>query len=230
MEAVEKQGWRTRWGLDERLALWMLLCVCGFAWVSLVQCGRAHPFQDRAGGYTQFLYLVCLALFLYPLGPLHVLRAVSIDGARAVGMNLLGYALPFFIGLQFFYLQNIDAINYSLNYRDFARMGPAGILVFSIGGLLLLGLLGMHLRWAKQAGMLPAYLAAIIASVLLLPLVTLLLRDTHYLHIHHWFVGAYFLPYCRFANPVSRTAQAICAGVAVEGVAEWSMAPIWERL
>lgn len=228
MSMEPSTNWRHRWGLDGRLLLWMLLVAGGFAWVAMVQCGRGHPFEDRSGGYTQFVRMMLLALVLYPVAPMLVLRSWQFEGTRALWSNLVGYVLPYFIGLQFFYLQRIDAINFSLNYHDFTRMGPVAVFVFSLLGLLVVALLVLHVRWARQAGILWPYTGAFVGAVLFIVVVTVLVRDTRHLHIHHWFLTCFFVPFARFANPVSRTAQAVCAAIAVEGVAEWSMATIWE--
>jgi hypothetical protein len=218
----------SRWGIDERLALWLFLCMAGYAWVSMVQCGRPAPFIDRAGSYTQFLRLMALAPVLYWVGPRHVLRAWGEGGAAALRWNGLLYVLPFFIGLQFFYLQRIDAINYSLNYHDLTRMGPVAIAVFSAVALLIVVLAWFHLRWARQAGILAPYIGAFVGSIAGIAQVTVLLNETRHLHIHHWFLFCFFVPFARFRNPVSTICQAVCAAIAVEGVAEWSMSTIWE--
>jgi len=226
MEATVTPDWKTRWGLDSRLLFWLVLCAAGFAWVAMVQCGRPGPFLDRRGGYEQFTRLMLFAPLLYVLGPRCVLTAFGSPGAWRD--NLLGYALPFFVGLQFFYLQRIDAINFSLTADDFARMGPVAIAVFGGLGLLIVALLGLHAWWAHRAGILLPYVLCGIGSVLFIALVTYLVRDTRHLHIHHWFVGIYFVPFTRFPNPLSRGVQAVCAAIGVEGIAEWSMATLWE--
>ncbi len=217
-----------RWGLDERLPLWLLLVAFGYAWVSLVQCGRPAPFVGRDGGYTHFLRLMALAPLLYALGPCCVLRNWREAGPASLAWNGLGYALPFFVGLQFFYLQRIDAINFSLTYADFQRMGPVAMFVFAAVGLLIAALAAWHLRQARRQGILPAYASAFTGAIALLALITYALRESHYLHVHHWFFFCFFVPFARFPQPLSMACQAMCAGIAVEGVAEWSLSTIWE--
>ena len=53
-----------------------------------------------------------------------------------------------------------------------------------------------------------------------------MVRGHYYYHIHHYFFFGYFIPWTRFKNPVSLACQAFSAGVYVEGVSEWGMAPL----
>lgn len=219
---------RLRWGLDERLVLWLLLNVAGYAWVNAVQCGRGSLFLGRSGDYVQLVRLMAVAPVLYFLGPRWVLRSWRAEGTAALRWNGLGYVLPFCVGLQFFYLQRIDAINYSLNYHDLSRMGWVGMVVFSGAGCLILGLAWWHVRQAYRAGIGGWYVGAFVGAVLGIALVAYLWRDTRHIHIHHWFLFCFFIPFTRFRHPVSLVSQAICAAIYIEGVAEWSMATIWE--
>lgn len=216
------------WGVDERLVFWLVLVVFGYGWVSVIQCGREALFVGRAGDYTHFFRLMGLAPVLYFLGPRWVLRSWRESGAASLAWNGLGYALPFFVGLQFFYLQRVDAINFSLTYGDFVRMGPVALVVFSGAGLLITGLAAWHLREARRQGVLLGYAGAFLGAIAFLALITYALRATHYLHVHHWFFFCFFVPFARFRHSVSMVCQAVCAGIAVEGVAEWSLSTIWE--
>jgi len=49
-------------------------------------------------------------------------------------------------------------------------------------------------------------------------------------HIHHYFLFGIFVPWLRFRHPVCVVCQAICASIAVEGVATWGMDPMWYPL
>lgn len=217
-----------RWGFDERLVLWYLLLIGGFAWVAMVQCGRPSPFAGRGGDHTQFIRLMLLGLPLYFVGPRHVLRAWSEEGARSLRWNVPGYVIPFFVGLQFFYLQRIDAINYSVTWEDLSTMGGVARVVFGAVALLILGLAVFHVGLARREGIAKPYVATFLGALLFIAVWTWLVRESRYLHIHHWFLFCFFVPFARFRHPVSVVAQALCAGIAVEGVAEWSMSTIWE--
>lgn len=217
-----------RLGIDERLLLWFALLIGGYAWVAIVQCGRPAPFIGRGGDHTHFMRLMVLALPLYLVGPRLVLRSWEEEGAAALRWNLLGYVLPFFVGLQFFYLQRIRAINYSLNYHDISTMGPTAMVVFFSVAILIAAIAAFHLKLARDQAILLPYAVAFVAALLVIAAITFLVHETRYLHIHHWFLFCFFVPFARFRHPVSMVSQALCAGIAVEGVAEWSMSTIWE--
>jgi hypothetical protein len=139
----------------------------------------------------------------------------------------LGFALPFFVALHWYYLQSIPQINYSLTPNDLRHMHPVGQAVFLGAGLLVLGLVAYHLTLARRGKILTAYLCALVGAVGALAAVTWALRNHYYVHIHHYFLFGFFIPFARFRNPVSTVCQALCAGVYVEGISEWSMGTLW---
>lgn len=214
-------------GYDARLLFFWLLLLLGYLYVAAILNGRANPFLARHGGHQEFLKLFLLAPFLYFLGPRHSLLPFA--RARKPWLwNGLGFALPYFIGLHFYCLQKIDAINYSLTPRDFARMGTAAWILFAAVALLILAVAAFCLHLARKQGYLPRYLAAMLALPAFVAFTTCMLRKDYYLHLHHWaFFGA-FVPYLRFQHPLTLALQGLCAGIMTEGIATWSMSTIWE--
>jgi len=213
--------------LDARLYLWCLLLALGFAYVAGVLCDRANPFHSRLGGYGEIAKLLVSAPFLYVLGPRSRLTQPHQDWYTALKWYGLGYVLPFFIALHFFYLQSISVVNYSLTWSDLSRMHPIGRGVFLGVALLITLLAAYHIRLARQAGIAAPYTLSFVAMIVLIALATWLLRDRYYVHLHHYFVFGVLIPWARFRNPVSVVCQAVCLGIYVEGVAEWGMVSIW---
>ena len=209
---------------------WMVLVVAGFAYVAGVLCGRENPLADRQGGYWELAKLLMVAPFLYLAAPRHSLMPFAPPSRRALCWNLLGYALPFFIALHFFYLQGIPQINYSLTVEDFRRMHWIGRVVFGGGGLLIAALALWHVRLARREGILAAWLGSLAGAVAAIALATWLLRESHTIHVHHYFLFGFFVPWARFRDPVSLVCQGACMGVCVEGISEWSLLPIWDAL
>ncbi len=204
---------------DHRFWFWALLLVAGFAYVAGVLCHRGIPFASRRGGYAEITKLLLAAPFLYFLGPRHNMK---LSWGHA-----LGYVLLFFLALHWFYLQRISVINYSLTWNDLSHMRPIGQMVFLGGGALILGLVAYHINLAQKAKILASYILALLGSLAVIAGITWVFRDRYYLHIHHYFLFGFFIPFTRFKNPVSLACQALCAGVYVEGVSEWSMATLW---
>lgn len=213
--------------LDMRFWFWTGLLVAGFAYVAFVLCDRSVPLQSRDGGYAEVIKLLLSAPLLYMLGVRRTLEPFDSDWRSVVVRNVIGFALPFFVALHWYYLQSIPQLNYSLTLKGLQTMHPIGQLVFLAGGLLVAGLVVYHLVLARREGYLGLYAAALVGAVGVLAVVSLVLQEQYSVYIHHYFLFGFFIPFARFRNPVSMVCQAVCAGGYVEGVSEWGMATLW---
>ncbi len=210
------------------LYFWTLLLALGFAYVAGVLCGRSMPLQARNGGYQEFIKLLISAPILFWMGAGHAFKPFREGEWPRLASQLLLVGLACFAGLHWFYLQMIPAINFSLTGSDLAHMGLAARGVFLAAGVLLLGLFGYHLRLARRDGILLPYASAFVGGILVIAVLSWLLRHRASVHIHHYFLFGYFIPFLRFRNPVTLLCLGFCAGVYVEGVSEWSMALLWD--
>jgi hypothetical protein len=210
-----------------RCLAWCGLLLLGYAYVSGVLCGRPNPFLSGRGGIGELAKLMLSAPILFYLGPnRNFLRGYqSLRGFLL--RDVLFYGLVFFIGLHFFHLQSIPSINYSLTPYDLSRMPTTGRLVFGLGALAIAALGAYHAFLAKRQGILLRYGTSVFLAIGLLVTITFLLRHSHYVHIHHYFLAGFFIPWTRFRNPLSMLCQALCAAVYTEGISEWSMAALW---
>lgn len=213
--------------LDARFWVWALMLVGGFAYVAGCLCGRLNPLASREGRYGELAKLLISAPLLFFLGPRHNLELPDADWRRVLLNNGLGYFLFFFAGLQWWWFQRIPNVNYSLKWSDLSHMHPTGRAVFLTGALVILALAAYHCRLARKEGILVPYLSTMLGGLLVLIGISWAVRGHYYYHIHHYFFFGYFIPWTRFKNPVSLACQGFSAGVYVEGVSEWGMAPIW---
>ncbi len=216
-----------RMACDARFYFWAMLLLGGFLYVYVVLCGRTMPRTLHHRAYMEILKLLISAPILFYLSPRYALQPFVEDCRRALTWNVLGFALPYFIALHFFYLQKIHVVNYSLTASDFQRMPFVAIIVFSILGLVILLLAGYHMYLAQQEGVLLRYMFILFAAIGLIAAITWAVRSHHHLHIHHYFLAGFFIPFTRFRNPVSVVCLGLSAGVYVEGISEWGMDPIW---
>jgi len=228
-EASRSTGWKESvyFFLDARFWFWTALLVLGFAYVAFVLCDRSAALQSRNGGYTEVIKLLLSAPLLYMLGVRRTLEPFDSAWHSIVCRNVLGFALPFFVALHWYYLQAIPQINYSLTLKDLQNMHPVGQLVFLAGTLLVAGLVVYHLMLAWREGCLGLYAGALAGALGILVVVSLALQERYSVHIHHYFLFGFFIPFARFRNPASLVCQAVCAGGYVEGVSEWGMATLW---
>ena len=221
------KGSAARLWCDGRLLFWMLLLAGGYVYVAWVLCGRDMPLHSRQGGYAEFIKLLLSAPVLFYLGARHTLEPFNGDWRAVVLRNSCCFALPFFIALHWYYLQAIPQVNYSLTASDLGRMPPEGRIVFLSAGVLMLGLVLYHLLLAYRANILFPYAGAFSGSIAVLALLSWMLSGRYSVHIHHYFLFGFFIPFARFKHPVSLVCQAVCAGVYVEGISEWGMSTLW---
>lgn len=227
--AIQAGAGGRRFGLwlDGRFWFWVCLLLGGFAYVAGFLCGRAMPLQSPQGGYADVLKMMASAPFLFYFGTRHTLNPFTEPWRTTVIRNGLGFALPYGIALHWYYLQSIPQINYSLTPADLRHMHPAGQVVFLCAGMLMLALGVFHFVLAYREKYLATYAGVLAGALGLLAAISWALHDHYYVHIHHYFLFGFFIPFARFRHPVSRVCQALCAGVYVEGISEWGMAALW---
>jgi hypothetical protein len=215
---------------DSRFWAWTFLLVGGFAYVAGCLCGRHNPLASREGGYSDLAKLLISVPLLFFLGPRHNLESADAGWRPILLRNGLGYFLFFFAGLQWWWFQQIPNVNYSLKWSDLSNMHPIGRAVYLTGAVVLLGIAAYHCRLARKQGILVPYMSTFLGGILLLVAISWVVRGHYYYHIHHYFFFGYFIPWTRFKNPLSLACQGFSAGVYVEGLSEWGMAPLWYPL
>lgn len=210
------------------LYFWVFMLGAGFIYVAGVLCGRSMPLYSRHGGYGELIKLLISAPILFWLGPMHAFAPLESGWRKVLLDNVVAVGLSFFIALHWLYLQEIDAINYSLTPSDVARMGVAAWVVFTGGAVLTLGLGAYHLVLARRQGILMPYILSFTSAVMVIVLISWTLRGRASVHIHHYFLFGFFIPFLRFRNLITLICLGGCAGVYVEGISEWSMALLWD--
>jgi hypothetical protein len=206
---------RAEFGVVGGSALFCALIVAGFAYVSVVLCGRSDPLLSGNDTRLDLAFVLALAPPLYLLGPRENFR---------IGP---AYVLPFFAALHFEYLGRALGVAFSLKSADLSSLSPRAALALAAAALGIGALLAWHFVLARRAKILGRYAAAFAAVPLAVAAITWRLRETHYLHVHHYCLGTYLFPFFRFDRTLSRAAHAVFLGIAVEGVSRWGMDPVW---
>ena len=212
------------------LAFWLFMALAGYLFVSGVLCRRPNPFASPEGNAYELPKLLTAALVVWILGARHTLQPFSAPWRRVLLWNGLGWVAPFFAAFIYHYLEQILQVNFSLTPQCFATMSAYAWSLFGLAVVLMLGLAAWHGVLAWRAGILLPWLGAVPAVVLPIAFLTHMWRDTHSVHIHHFFLFGIFVPWLRFQNPVCVVCQAVCASISVEGVATWGMDPMWYPL
>ena len=121
-------------------------------------------------------------------------------------------------------------VDFSLTPHQIATLDVRSIIVLGVAAIAVTMILGFHLMRAAQCGILMRHSIgfAVFAALIVIP--TIYLADTHYLHFHHYCLGLFFVPFCRFDTIVSKCCLAFFLGLAVEGVSRWGLDPVWYPL
>jgi len=213
--------------LDGRFWFWAILLLAGYAYVAGVLCGRTSPIASSREGHHELAKLAATLPFLFFISTRHVLEPWQADWRRALAWNVAGYAAPFFVALHWLYLQRIPHINYSITWADLSSMHPVAYVVFGLAALVMASLTFFHFHLAHKEGVLGLYLLTFAGAIAVIAGISWFFRAEYNFHIHHYFLFGFFIPWARFKHPVSLICQALCAGVYVEGISEWSMAALW---
>lgn len=147
--------------------------------------------------------------------------------------NYFCYVVPFLVGCNYFFLDRIPTLNrmfYKLTWPPFVSM-YRGSDWLVLGGIILLAasLVSVHLYLmiADELFLLVYYGPALVGLIGALVSMTYVLRRSHHLHLHHYFIFGVLLACTPFQNPITAMTQALLLGVYVEGIATWGMDPIF---
>ena len=211
---------------DSRFLFWISILLGGFCYVSVVFCGRANPLLSRSGSYIEIIKLLAVSPLLYLLGAEKTVEPLKKDD-RSILLWNVSYLVLFFIGLHWYYLQYIKQINFSVTAADFHQMPALSIAIFALCSIPIGAVVTYHIYLSYKEKILLPYLGAFFGSVFMIIVVSLVVKDNYYFHIHHYFIAALLIPFARFKTPISMASQALLAGTYVEGTSEWVMASLW---
>lgn len=212
-----------------RILFLTLLFVVGYALVATVLWGRPSPFLARGGNYGNIFQLLATAVLIAPLACRATLGKldVFVDFKKR---RVWGYGLIFIVACFFGLLSRIKVIDFSLKSADLAK---APWFFYLVAGCALLAFIYAFIRQIRDMRgkvNLPIYFTGIGAFLLLITLATFILRDTHYLHIHHYTWALFLVFIFRFDHPFSRTVQPLALGIYLDGIASWGFDPWWYLL
>jgi len=223
------RAWRfIRNGLaDARPWAFTLLLMAGFAYVAVVLCGLSSPLQSGNPGYWDFAFVALTAPLLYLMAATRTIRPFARPWGPALFRNGLLYAVPFFIALHWEMVGDVLGANFSLNPQSLSRLSPRDVAAMILAIVLIGSAVGWHAWRAHKEGILAWYAGAFVGILALIAVITLALRGTHTIHIHHYTIGGLFALFWRFNHPVSAMYQGFFLGMYVEGIARWGRDPNW---
>lgn len=198
------------------------LAAAGYGYVSFVMCGRP-PCASAPGGSWEFPKLIITTMILAPLLDGWIARPWA-RPARDLWFGLTA----FFLALHFQWIPRYAHVDFALDsslFRGGTGLPAWGAMIAAASSL---GFAGRrHVLEARRRGHLLAY-GALLASALAVPaLITLVLIESHSLHLHHYALGAMLMPLARYSTRTSGAVFGLAFGLLVEGIARWGMDPCW---
>jgi hypothetical protein len=215
-----------------------------------------YNMKDHYIDFIKLIVLAIMFYMIGPHVTLYhseVSKSTSMNNLKWNNLKWFGYnygffVLPFVVGLHFSYLQNIDKLNntfFSLTASVIRRWTLEHLPIILSVIMIVLPPTIFHLYLMVVYRRLLLY-GFYLGSVLILCILTYLMinynpvmvwsslwnvnhhhRLRYVLHLHHYFLFGILLPLLAYFNPVSTITHALCAGIAVEGIASWGAAPIF---
>ncbi len=93
--------------------------------------------------------------------------------------------------------------------------------------LLICGVLGYAIAVYVLNGLILWYIGWFIMIIAFFVLVTLCLRKTHHLHMHHYTIGMIMIVMFGYQSVAAAVIQGYCCGMMIEGGSRWGYDPIW---
>jgi hypothetical protein len=230
--------WLWRGQLDlGALGVWMFSLVLGFAYVAGGTEERPNFFLSRRGDYWELLKLLLSGPLLFVFAPSVALSpltpAVRHDQVPYAAYIVASFFLPYLIGLHWTYLDRVrflqlagDKCTTPSEWSTCAAAESCFVLAMTLIGVL-------YVSWGAyqmvSLGYALFYLVGYVAAGLTTVLVTWLLRESHYLHFHHYMLFGSCIPLFVFPDVYGAVGLGLATGPYVEGIARWSMAAWWYR-
>ncbi|KYQ99653.1 hypothetical protein DLAC_03590 [Tieghemostelium lacteum] len=222
-----------------KFTLWLVSISIGFAYVAMVTEGRSYPFHCRYKRSRDFFQLLLAVAILYMIGPSRTLMGPndSLKSLNSIGKcflyNYFSYCIPYVLGLHYTYLDKIQLLQLAgdkfgtpslwntFKLKELVIIVPVVIFILALVVYHCYLLVIDHLWWY--------FLIAYFIYFFILFFITWLLRKTHYLHMHHYFIFGSLIPFSAFQTVLSSISLGLLAGIMTEGVSRWSMGFFWYR-
>ena len=153
--------------------------------------------------------------------------------ARVVLKNFLFFCIPFTIILHYFHIRKIEMLsNMILKPKKIKQWKSSQWTVF--GSVIILIFLLIFKQFNDYPNLfnkdtVNVYAIYIISVIIAITAISKLLNSTHFLHLHHYFIGMLFMPLISYQDELNLVLLAFLLGMTIEGSAKWGLDPIWKR-
>lgn len=204
----------------------IFVSLIGYLFVNIIVCRRGADVLLS----TKRIETLLILLALMPGVVLLCMRQTFsfLDSVKSLfSFRNLSYLSCVCIGLCFGFLRRIDVIDFSLTSTDLSRASALYVVLISLGGIFILLMFILHLKYASETQQLSLYLGMIGFVVFIFIGVAFFLRETHNCHIHHYALFLFLVFVFRFKPFWSSYLQSIFLGGYIEGVVSWNYATVF---
>ena len=153
--------------------------------------------------------------------------------SRVILKNFIFFCIPFVITLHYFHIRKIQVFSNMILTPKHIREWTTcqWILFFSSFIIITYLVLKQFNDYPKQFDkqIVFVYLSYILSVAFTITTVTMLLKKTHDVHLHHYFMGMFFMPLVSVQGELNLVILAHLFGLCIEGAAKWGLDPIWKE-
>jgi hypothetical protein len=152
---------------------------------------------------------------------------------EVVTMNFIYFCLPFTLILNFFHIRKIKFFNnLIINAEMMKQWGRwEWIFFFFLCFCQLAFFAKMYYEYLVFYGLevFYFYFLYLVFTIMLIWSVSYWLKDTHFLHLHHYFITMIVLPFISVQNEINLIFLGFATGLMVEGSAKWGIDAVWRK-
>jgi hypothetical protein len=221
---------------------WILLAICGVAFVSRVTLERAAYFISRYGSRFELCRIAFVLPVLLFFGPLP--SSAESESIASLAMHTV---VPYFVALHFTFLDTSPVLQSVGCKLPLPSRWSTFTLVELVAILALIAVIGFGVSalvedaWVYYQRSISALsmpylfimMATFIASGSSIPLPNWLrmrfgwsLQRPLFVHVHHYVQGLLLVPFTSHGSSAAQVAFAVALGIWIEGVTVWGMDPL----
>ena len=239
--------------------MWFISIISGFAYVNKVSVGREFRkcLQSRHDRYFDIIVVILYSIPVFTITSNLVLisdhdlkfeycqksecslyneKGEFIDNDfnwDVICTNFIYFCMPFTLILNYYHIRKIEfckKIIINTQIMKTWRLAEWSFFFFILN-LFLLFMTKMFYDHFFYFGVnvFLCYILFMIASVVIIITICYYLRDTHFLHLHHYFITMLTLPYISVQNKINLVFLGLSTGLLVEGSAKWGIDAVWTR-
>jgi len=147
--------------------------------------------------------------------------------------NFLFFCVPFTLILHYFHLRKIKILSKLVLTPKYIKAWTPLQWIIAISGVTLISFIVskqfFHYTTEYSSNISFLYSCYFFGLIFTIALFTLIMKKTHFLHLHHYFLAMVFMPFFSVQDEVNLVFLALIFGLMIEGASKWGIDPVWNR-